>query len=96
MTINTRYKQLMQKYDVAQSATRNIQREIINLQHECQHPNMVGHWGLGTCADCGYKTSGWYCPENPNNDRECEYYDPDTDTYDEDCCIYCGEPEERK
>lgn len=96
MTINERYKQLKHEYDVARLVTRNIQKEIINLQYECQHPNMTVSWGSGECADCGYETIGWYCPKNPNNDRECEYYDPDTDIYNEDCCIYCGEPEERK
>ena len=96
MTNNERYKQLMKKYDMLQSEASDIQQEIINLQYECQHPNMVSDWGSGTCADCGYETIGWYCPKSPNTDRECEYYDPDTDTYDEDCCIYCGEPEERK
>ena len=94
MTISARYKQLMQKYDVIQSVAYDIQQEIINLQYECQHPNMMNHWGSGACADCGYETSGWYCPKSP--DLECEYYNPNTNTYDEDCCIYCSEPEERK
>ncbi len=36
---------------------------------------------------------GWDCPSSPTD--YCEYLQADG-TYDEDCCIYCGEPEERK
>ena len=34
--------------------------------------------------------SGWECPDSPNG--ECDYSGPD----EEDSCIYCGQPEERK
>ncbi len=37
---------------------------------------------------------GWDCETSPT--RKCDYYNPVTGDYDEDCCIYCGEPYERK
>ena len=62
----------------------------------CKHENLtVDKYGLSAyCNDCGFEPSGWYCPESPT--LECEYYDSKTGYYDEDCCIYCGQPEERK
>lgn len=36
---------------------------------------------------------GWDCPTSP--DGECNYQQPDG-SFDEDCCIYCGLPDERK
>lgn len=63
---------------------------------DCNHPNLVVSLELdhATCRDCGFYTEGWYCKDSPT--LECEYYDSETGCYDEDCCIYCGNPEERK
>jgi hypothetical protein len=36
---------------------------------------------------------GWECPASPTG--YCDYTQEDG-SFDEDCCIYCGEPEERK
>lgn len=65
-------------------------------ESDCTHPNLevskdVDH---AICRDCGFSTNGWYCETSPT--LECEYYDFETGHYDEDCCIYCGQPEERK
>ena len=35
----------------------------------------------------------WDCPTSPTG--KCDYEQEDG-SYDEDCCIHCGEPEERK
>ena len=40
----------------------------------------------GACWICG-KDFGWYCPDSPNH--ACEYSQ-------EEGCIYCNQPEERK
>ena len=63
---------------------------------DCNHPNLevskyIDH---ASCRDCGFYTSGWYCETSPT--LECEYYCSETGYYDEDCCIHCGKPEERK
>ena len=42
--------------------------------------------GAAVCGKCG-KDLGWYCPESEGN--VCEYSD-------DECCIHCGEPEERQ
>lgn len=68
--------------------------DIRVLQEECEHPNIKEEWGDGFCPDCHFKTVGWFCPTSPT--FECDYYDKETDEYDEDRCIYCGDPEERK
>lgn len=62
----------------------------------CKHENLiVSEWSdHAHCSDCGFVTEGWYCKDSPT--LECRYYDEVTGWYDEDCCIYCGQPEERK
>ena len=40
------------------------------------------------------KEEGWHCETSPT--FTCDYHNPDTGEYNEDCCIYCGEPYERK
>lgn len=40
-----------------------------------------------SCEICGVEF-GWYCPVNPK--RYCEYGE------DDEICIHCGEPDERK
>ena len=62
----------------------------------CNHENLiVSKWcAHAHCDDCGFVTEGWYCKDSPT--LECRYYDEETGYYDEDCCIYCGQPEERK
>lgn len=94
MTINERYQALKNKHTVIKDIASDIERDIEALQTECPHDNIIDKWGTGVCPDCGYKTDGWFCPDSP--DYECQYYDEKTDTYDEDCCIYCGQPDERK
>lgn len=73
------------------------------LQLECRHEvvEQCGYegWSL-RCSICG-EGLGWYCPDSPNH--VCEYYgyhwgdDESDEPYtDEDDCIYCHQPEERK
>jgi len=62
--------------------------QLQQLQEDCPHTNIKNEWGTGVCFDCGYRTHGWYCPKNPD-DFECEYEE-------DEWCIHCGEPEERK
>jgi hypothetical protein len=71
---------------------KEIEARINSVINNCDH-NIVESHGFGECTKCGYQTRGWYCPASP--DHECDYNQPDG-SYDEDCCRYCGEPEERK
>ena len=68
--------------------------ELEMLQSTCSHPNIVDKHGTGDCPDCGFRTKGWFCKTSPT--KECDYYDEENDEYNEDCCIYCGAPDERK
>jgi len=73
------------------------------LARECQHPIVLGEKDSSAqCEVCG-KWLGWWCPDSPNH--VCEYYGKhpswynpygEEEFYNEDDCIYCHEPEERK
>lgn len=49
-------------------------------------------YGSAVCSICN-ENYGWWCPDSPTN--ACDYGQEDGE-YDEDCCRYCGKPEERK
>lgn len=55
------------------------------------HEGLPDNWNDGSysvfCAICD-KEFGWYCPKNPKG--YCEYPEEN------DTCIHCGEPDERK
>lgn len=91
MTIKERFKELGKEKEKLQIQLNEIENEIAALQLECKHEPMQD---IGHCSDCGFKTKGWFCKYSPTN--ECDYYDKENDEYDEDCCIHCGLPEERK
>lgn len=94
MSINKRYRELTEKRNAAQKVLNAIDANIEDLRDKCEHPNIVDDWGTGICPDCGFKTRGWFCPDSPT--YECKYYDEEEHVYDEDCCIYCRQPNERK
>jgi hypothetical protein len=51
------------------------------------------------CLVCGagFSELGWYCPDSPTHLCCYEQALPDgTVQVNEDSCIYCGQPEERK
>lgn len=80
------------------------------LKEMCEHKYVlqVGDEDCSSaiCSVCG-KDLGWWCPDSPNN--VCEYYGNHRggrligrqweftgEWTDEDDCIYCHQPEERK
>lgn len=70
-----------------------IRKKIEAIKEECKHEELdINNWGSADCKICE-KHFSWYCPTSPT--LECDYEQEDG-TYDEDCCRYCGEPEERK
>ena len=79
-----------------EEATRKvyaIKGNILNLRKLCKHGDLkVSDYGSATCKLCGESFS-WYCPTSPT--LECDYEQED-ESYDEDCCRYCGCPEARK
>lgn len=91
MSIKERFNKLEKRRCELTQNIRQVVLEINMLQDECNHDDMDDD---GCCPDCGFQTKGWFCKSSPT--KECEYYDEKTDVYDEDCCIYCGDPEERK
>lgn len=94
-TIKERYALISKNIQVAEEELRKHQHELTMLQEiHCEHPNIKDDYGTGECPDCGYETKGWFCPTSPT--KECDYYDTETGEYDDDCCVYCGDPEERK
>lgn len=77
------------------------------LEKECKHEYVIETgYESAVCEICG-KDLGWWCPESPNH--VCEYYGVHRgwyhtnhtgirppEWYNEDDCIYCHQPEERK
>lgn len=71
----------------------NTKVKIRHIQLKCKHEDIeVNSWGTADCNICE-KHFDWYCPTSPT--LECDY-EQDDGSYDEDCCRYCGQPEERK
>lgn len=63
-------------------------KEAQALAATCQHGSVFQDLDAGAvCIKCG-KDLGWYCSVSPMH--YCEYTD------DDECCIHCGEPEERQ
>lgn len=89
--IKDRYEPLRDAYHTKKAELDAIDVKIQILRIECRHDNMVED---KPCPECDHDINGWFCPKSPT--KECDYYDPETDEFDEDCCIYCGKPEERK
>ena len=70
-----------------------LKKDLDSLIGECEHNELdISPYGSAKCLICGEHFS-WYCPTSP--DLECDYVQDNGD-YDEDCCRYCGHPEERK
>ena len=77
----------------ANKSIQDASRKIRDLQSGCSHGDIeVSTYSTADCLICG-KHLAWYCPTSPT--LECDY-EQDDGSYDEDCCRYCGEPEERK
>lgn len=70
-----------------------LENNLEQLTEKCSHSDLdISPWDTATCNICG-KDFDWYCPESPT--LTCDYEQEDG-SYDEDCCRYCGCPEERK
>lgn len=92
--IKQKYNALSEKHKELRKQKQQLEAKISLLQTKCDHGHIKDDCGIGNCPDCGFETDGWLCKISPT--KECDYGDPETDEYDEDCCIYCGHPEERK
>jgi len=74
-----------------------------------KHDPIYDDYGYAICEICNHNF-GWSCSESP--DKTCHYFskdgkvtlidgttvdvESDEDYETEDCCIFCGQPEERK
>ena len=67
---------------------RNVERlrQSARSGQSCEHI-VVDQDNSAICSKCG-KDFGWYCPISSKS--FCEY------TGDDECCVHCGEPEERQ
>lgn len=92
--IRATYDELTKKLNEIKKQKVAIEGDIMLLKSTCQHVNMVERYGVGKCEDCGYTTDNWFCKDSPT--KQCDYHNTIDDTYDEDECIYCHEPDERK
>lgn len=71
---------------------KDSQIELNVLIAGCDMHQIIEVYDSARCDVCGTHF-GWFCPESPNG--VCDYDQPDG-SYDEDNCIHCGNPEERK
>jgi hypothetical protein len=86
-------KSLKESIYKANKTINDAVQKIRTIQSECSHEDVkIYSWGTAECKICG-KEFDWYCPTSPT--LECDYEQEDG-SYDEDCCRYCGKPEERK
>lgn len=88
---NTLTESLLQKFHKVQEQYHTILEEINKTKYRFKH-NIVKKGTFAHCPICEFPYLGWYCPDSEDN--LC-HYDNDEDPY-HDCCIYCGQPEERK
>jgi len=80
-------EELKEQIRIATEALTSAHNHLEMLRQSCkQHLWKNSGWGSVNCAVCG-KDGGWYCPKSPNS---CCEYDENEE------CIYCGQPEERK
>ena len=93
MDIKSQIKSLKKSIEEANEIIRNSNKKIKMIQSECPHLDIEVHpYGSAKCKICE-KLFDWYCPNSPT--LECDYEQEDG-SYDEDCCRYCGQPQERK
>jgi len=90
--IKERLAQLQRRLTDVKKEEETIRDEIKHLKSSCIHEFRKDTYGEAKCGVCETR-SGWWCPDSP--DHLCDYTQEDGE-YDEDCCRYCGHPEERK
>lgn len=70
-----------------------LENNLEQLREKCPHSDLdIDDWDTAICNICGMDFD-WYCPTSPT--LTCDYEQEDG-SYNEDCCRYCGCPEERK
>jgi hypothetical protein len=79
-----RWIQITREIEALNAELRTIQREC---EHDWQPAGSDIECTHPVCNKCGSRGFGWYCQESPT--RSCEYEE-------DEWCIHCGEPEERK
>lgn len=65
---------------------RDADVQYQELRQQCNSHVFVNVSDDAHCAVCG-QNGGWYCPDSP--DHVCHYDQNE-------CCTFCGDPEERK
>ena len=63
-------------------------KEVFPEPVKCKHENIIESHGDRKCKNCNKVLNGWFCPDNAPT-HKCDY---DNNEW----CIYCGEPDERK
>lgn len=94
---------LKEKIQTSRAILKEAQSNFDKLVHTCSHyvkpikNYRESESNSVKCEICG-EYLGWYCPESPNHVCDYEHYDEEMGGryIDEDSCIYCGHPEERK
>jgi hypothetical protein len=61
--------------------------KVLERIKRCEHKVVQGSDAEAVCLKCS-EDLGWYCPAS--REHVCEY----TDIHE--CCVYCGQPEERQ
>lgn len=100
-----------EKFNVIANYKDKLSHIYYDTKHKCHHKIQDSSYGGAECQYCR-EDFGWFCEESPDhichyysNDRKITLIDgtevsvPEdhNDKYEtDDCCIFCGNPEERK
>jgi len=77
---------LIEMHSTQAMAIAFAQGDLVRCEHDVVVPSECGG---RRCAVCRHPLPGWYCPDSPTAEHECYYED-------DEFCIHCGQPEERK
>lgn len=82
---------------IADEANHTLNKLRLSCTHYIKPITSNNDSCSAVCEICG-SYEGWYCSESPNHVCNYEHYDEEMGGryWDEDDCIYCGQPEERK
>lgn len=81
-----------QRIEQIEKAIAELNHELQTIKLFCDHDIVKTDWDSAQCDICKEDFGHW-CPDSPTH--FCDY-DQEDGSYDEDCCRYCGNPEERK
>lgn len=101
---NVKVQSLLEDKKIAETKLRVVEADLYAEQKMCNHKYVpfeeydpTDKWFSSSCycESCGKDGSTWWCTSKRSPDGLCNYKQADG-RYNEDNCIYCHQPDERK